>query len=116
MTIEKFESEIEVLQRFCEYYCKEKHTDILKKEIVVKYKDKEIFQTLNLCETCMDTIFYSYEKLQACPHEVKPRCRKCPKPCYEKQRWKNMVVIMKFSAINLGLSKLKKKVSSIFIK
>ncbi len=116
MTVEKFESEIEVLQRFCEYYCKEKHTNILKKDISIQYKDKTFYQTLNLCETCLDTIFYSYEKLQSCPHEEKPRCRKCPSPCYERHRWKNMVTIMKFSAINLGLSKLRKKVSKFFTK
>ncbi len=116
MTIEKFESEIEVLQRFCEYYCKEKHTGLNQNPITVKYKNKEFNQVLNLCDTCLDTILYSYEKLQSCPHEEKPRCRKCPKPCYERQRWKNMVTIMKFSAINLGLSKLKKKVGKFFTK
>ncbi len=114
MTTEKFKSEIEVLQRFCEYYCKEKHTNLKEKDITIKYKDTNFHQTLHLCDECIDTLLYSYEKLQSCPHEEKPRCRKCPKPCYERQRWKNMITIMKFSAINLGLSKLKRKVSKIF--
>jgi hypothetical protein len=53
-------------------------------------------------------------KLQNCPHEIKPRCRKCPTPCYEKQEWKNIARIMKYSAIKLSLGKIKSRVFNIF--
>ena len=64
---------------------------------------------LNLCEECHSLISYSFDRLKGCPHEIKPRCRQCPNPCYEKQEWKSLAKIMRYSGIRLGLSKIKNK-------
>ncbi|WP_121628400.1 nitrous oxide-stimulated promoter family protein [Poseidonibacter antarcticus] len=114
MTTEKFEIEINTLKKFFELYCKDKHDDQIEKEIILKYKDKEFMLNLSLCPTCYDSINYSFERLKQCQHEIKPRCRTCPTPCYEKIRWKNAAKVMKYSAIKLSLSKVKKRIKSIF--
>ncbi|NLM99553.1 MAG: hypothetical protein GX170_05965, partial [Campylobacteraceae bacterium] len=41
-------------------------------------------------------------------NEEKPSCRKCPNPCYEKDRWKLLAKIMKYSGMKLGLLKIRK--------
>lgn len=114
MTKEKFEIEINTLKKFFEFYCEHKHNELNKKEILLTYKEKVFDLNLNLCKDCHDAINYSFQRLQECPHEDKPRCRNCPTPCYEKDRWKNAAQVMKFSAVRLGLSKMKQKVKSLF--
>lgn len=114
MTSEKFEIEINTLKSFFELYCKDKHQNLENKNITLKYKEKDFKLDLCLCSECHDAINYSFERLQHCQHEIKPRCRTCPTPCYEKPRWKNAARIMIYSAMKLSLSKMKSKVKSIF--
>ena len=114
MKIEKFEIEINTLKTFFELYCKDKHEHQKINNITLIYNSHIYSLELNLCEDCYKTINYSFMKLQNCPHEIKPRCRKCPTPCYEKQEWKNIARIMKYAAIKLSLGKIKSKVLNIF--
>ena len=114
MTINKFETEISTLKKFYELYCKDKHTNQESKAITLIYKDNIFSIELNLCEECNKAIKYSFIKLQNCPHEIKPRCRVCPNPCYEKQEWKNTAKVMKYSAIKLSLGKIKSRIINIF--
>ena len=114
MTTEKFEIEINTLKSFFEIYCKDKHEYQEKSEIALEYKSNLFTLELNLCQDCQKAINYSFNKLLFCPHEIKPRCRKCPKPCYEKQEWKNIAKVMKYSAIKLSLGKIKSSILKIF--
>ncbi|QKF60250.1 nitrous oxide-stimulated promoter family protein [Aliarcobacter lanthieri] len=114
MTVEKFENEINTLKKFYEIFCIDKHSNQKRYIIKTEYKDTIFNLELHLCEECFEAINYSFSRLQSCPHEIKPRCRKCPNPCYEKQRWKNIAKIMKYSAIKLSLSKIKSKVKNLF--
>jgi len=114
MTTEKFEIEIQTLKKFFELYCKNKHENLIKKDIILTYKDKEFDLNLELCEDCHKAINYSFERLQECPHEIKPRCRQCPNPCYDKEHWKNAAKVMKYSGVRLGLTKAKQKLKSLF--
>ncbi|GGD46128.1 hypothetical protein GCM10012288_20490 [Malaciobacter pacificus] len=114
MTKLKFETEVATLKKFFETYCLDKHTDLHYKKISVIYQDTEFDISLTLCNECKKNIDYSFEKLQNCPHEIKPRCRKCPNPCYEKYEWKQVAKVMKYSAIKLSLSTIKSKVFKIF--
>ena len=113
MKTEKFETEIDTLKRFYELYCKDKHEHQKTTEIYIEYNSKLFTKTLHLCEECQKAIDYSFIKLQNCPHEIKPRCRKCPNPCYEKQEWKNIARVMKYSAIKLSLGKIKSRILGI---
>lgn len=114
MTTEKFQAEILTLKKFYEYYCEHQHENIIHKNIVLTYKNKSFSLDLNLCENCFEAINYSFDRLKECPHEVKPRCRNCPTPCYEKNRWKNIAKVMKYSAVRLGFSKVTQKIKSLF--
>lgn len=109
----KFKTEVKTLKDFFECFCENKHKNQKKTNITLIYKEKEVQVDLNLCEDCLDKINYSFDRLLGCPHEIKPRCRKCPDPCYGKQEWKDTAKVMKYSGIKLGLNKLNKKIKNI---
>ena len=108
MTNEKFKQEIDTLNSFFSKYCEDKHQNQKKTAYEVEYKNIKYEFELFLCEECNTLILYSFDRLKYCPHEIKPRCRKCPNPCYEKKQWKDLAKVMRYSAISLGLSKLKR--------
>ncbi|WP_198305971.1 nitrous oxide-stimulated promoter family protein [Arcobacter vandammei] len=114
MTSEKFKIEIDVLKKFYELYCKDKHENQTTKIETHNYRGVEFKLELTLCKECFKIINYSCDKLQTCPHEIKPRCRTCPTPCYGKQEWKEAARVMKYSAIKLSLGKIKSRVMNLF--
>jgi len=116
MEIKKFKDEIKTLKKFFEVYCENKHTE--QKYITKKfnYRNELLEIRLHLCADCLTKIEYSFEKLLDCPHEIKPRCRSCSKPCYEKMQWKETAKIMRYSGMKLGLKAINKKIKSIFKK
>jgi len=116
MTYEKFRSEIDTLKNFFELYCHSKHQDRVMQEgsYKIPYRGREFLLEVRLCDECNSLLSNSIKHLQECPHEEKPRCRKCPNPCYEKEEWKAVAKIMRFSGMKLGLSKVKKRIGSLF--
>jgi predicted amidophosphoribosyltransferase len=112
MTNEKFIHDTKIVLKFIQIYCDDKHKDEPKEkgtqELIYLEKDLHVKIDYNLCSTCKDTFLLSYHKLQLCPHEEKPSCRKCPKPCYERPDWKRVAKIMKHSGMKQGLLKVKK--------
>ena len=114
MTNEKYETEITTLKSFFEIYCENKHENQENKTIDLNYKNQDYSIKLNLCKKCMDSISYSFDRLQNCPHDIKPRCRTCKTPCYEKTRWKSTAKVMIYSALKLSLSKMKRRVGNMF--
>ena len=62
---------------------------------------------------CLKKIEYSFGRLLDCPHEIKPRCRTCPNPCYEKQQWKETAQVMRYSGVKLGLRSVNKKIRNL---
>ena len=116
MTTEKFKSEVETLNKFFQIYCNEKHSNQYEKKYNVIYKDLTLDFNANLCEECHDLLNYAIQRLQECPHDVKPRCRKCENPCYEKGKYKQMAKMMRFAGMKLGLTKAAQKFKKIFKK
>lgn len=116
MDIKKFETEVDTLKSFFEIYCKDKHKNSNTVAVDLEYKGKIISRELKLCDECLDNIKYSFERLRECPHEIKPRCRKCPSPCYEKSYWKKTSKVMMYSGVQLGLIKVKDKIKGLFKK
>lgn len=114
MDIEKFETEAATLKLFFERYCQDRHKERKKRETALEYKENKIVFELELCDECYDNISYSLERLRECPHEIKPRCRKCPSPCYEKSYWKKTSKVMMHAGIKLGLTKMRRKLKGIF--
>ncbi len=114
MEIIKFQQEINTLKKFFELYCKNKHEEQKSIQKKLNYKDTQINLELNLCNECLAKIEYSFDRLLQCPHEIKPRCRLCPTPCYEKKQWKDTARIMRYSGMQLSLLTLNKKIKNFF--
>lgn len=112
MTKEKFIYEITTVTKFIQIYCDDKHTDEpkFKSTQTLEYKgEKDVVTTeFCLCKECNEMILYAYERLKECPHIEKPRCHRCPHPCYELSVWKKMAKMMKHSGMKLGLNKIKR--------
>ncbi len=116
MTNEKFETEVNTLVKFFSLYCKDKHQNQICKNYSINYNDLHLKKELCLCDECHKLFSYAIEKLQACPNDPKPRCRKCPNPCYDKNEWKKMARMMRYSGMKLGLLSAKRKLRSLFKK
>lgn len=116
MTTEKFKGEVETLKKFFQIYCSEKHTGQYEKTYNIKYKDLDLSITANLCDECHSLLDYAIHRLQECPHDPKPRCRKCPNPCYEKDKYKQMAKMMRFAGMKLGLTKAAQRLKKMFKK
>lgn len=108
MTEEKFEGEITTLKKFFTKYCEDKHEEQKEHSYKLTYKEKTLEFKISLCSECNTLLNYSFQRLQQCPHDEKPRCRNCPDPCYDKERWKQLGKLMKYSGMQLGFTKLKK--------
>jgi hypothetical protein len=108
MTSEKFISETKTLKKFFTIYCKDKHTHQNSYVKNLHYKNESFNVNFHLCDECKELINYSITKLEECPHKIKPRCRTCPNPCYEKSEWKKLAKLMRYSGIQLGILKIKK--------
>lgn len=109
MTQEKFQSEVNTLESFFTKYCHDKHENQKCKIYKFEYKNLSFETSITLCDECHKLVSYSFERLKECPHEIKPRCRKCPNPCYEKTKWKSLAKLMRYSGIRLGfINKIKK--------
>jgi len=116
MTNEKFRSEIDTLKKFFEIYCHDKHQDRIMHEgnYNIPYNDTFFKLEVTLCNECNSLLSTSIRNLQNCPHNPKPRCRKCPNPCYEKEDWKAVAKIMKYSGMKLGLGKAGARLKKLF--
>ncbi len=109
MTKEKFTKDTHVLLKFIDLYCNDKHENQEKGSLELHYKGEDLGEVdYCLCEKCKGDFIYSYERLQECPHEEKPRCRHCKNTCYEKPRYKALAKIMRYSGVKTGLSKMAK--------
>ena len=112
MTKEKFIHDSQTVLKFIQCYCDNEHEKADKKtdSIALCYKDRDLNEAIyyTLCARCEETFYYSYVKLQECPHDKKPSCRKCPKPCYGKNEWKRIAKIMRYSGLRFGVLRIKK--------
>ncbi len=109
MTEDKFTSEVATLKKFFTIHCHgKKHNDIKAQNIVLNFENKELKYDFELCNTCFNLLKYSFNKLENCPHDIKPKCRTCPTPCYEKDEWKKVAKVMRYAGISQGLNKIKR--------
>lgn len=118
MTTEKFEHEVNTIHKFIQTYCNDKHKEIDKitNTLNLKYKNKTFHCTYTLCTSCESILKEACNNLLSCPHEIKPRCRQCKNPCYEKNTWKQVAKIMKYSGMKLGLIKITNRFKKLFQK
>jgi hypothetical protein len=114
MSEEKFKGEIETLKKFFPIYCNDKHTGQFLKNYHITYKNLILDFNIVLCEECHNLLSYAVARLTECPNDPKPRCRKCPNPCYEKDKFKQMAKLMRYSGMKLGLTNAAQKLKNIF--
>lgn len=106
MTLEKYTIEITTLKTYFEYFCKHNHQKSFPFNIKHTYQNQDFYEDINLCNNCFDTFQYSLQRVQNCQYDEKPRCRKCPTPCYEEVYWKKVAKVMRYSGIRLTLHQI----------
>jgi len=106
MTQEKFARELETLTGFVMQYCKKKHDRQTASTLSVRYEGIPYTADIEVCGECSELLSYSVHKLQKCPHEIKPRCRKCVSPCYDKKEWKQLSKVMRYNGIASAVQKI----------
>ena len=114
MKVEDFKRELETLRKMFPVYCRDKHGEGITKTYSVNYGGETFNFEITLCEECHNLFAYAVERLTQCPHDPKPRCRKCPDPCYEREKYKQMARVMSYAGMKLGLSKVKRKLKNLF--
>ncbi len=107
MKFEKFETELTTLKKFFPLFCKDKHSGQKKIPFSLYYKGQDYSFILELCPECELLIRYSFERLQACPHDEKPKCRTCASPCYAKKEWKMVAAVMRYSGTKMKFQQVK---------
>jgi len=56
--------------------------------------------TSALCPECAALIAYARRRLEHCPYDPKPKCKKCPTHCYKPEMRARVREIMKFSGMH----------------
>ena len=113
MTFKKYTQEVTTLTTFISHYCIDKHTDVptQSRSITLKYTGERANPLeAPLCDECAEILQYGISRLQGCPFDDKPKCRKCPNPCYERPMWKKLAKIMRYSGMKMGIKKVQNAV------
>ncbi len=111
MTQEKLLHDAQILCQFIQFYCDKEHTHLPKKEhhLTIVFQENTLkILPYCLCFECESLLHYAYSHLKECQQDPKPSCRICQTPCYEKNMWKKMAKVMRYSGMRLGFLKLKK--------
>lgn len=108
MKFEKFVEQKETLETFFQIFCTNKHNNQAPFAYSIFYANQEVLVEAALCNECKELFEYALNRLYECPHEEKPRCRKCPTRCYEPKKFAQVAKVMRYSAIRLGLGRVKK--------
>ncbi|MBN1533611.1 MAG: nitrous oxide-stimulated promoter family protein [Spirochaetes bacterium] len=95
--------DIRVLAQFISLFCRENHGEaprsalradgILKKYLAGKAPE--------LCIECRRLLLHGAVKRALCPHDPKPRCKKCPDHCYAPGYRERIRGVMRFSGMHL---------------
>jgi hypothetical protein len=80
----QIERDHRILTRFTEVYCRKHHGG--RKGAV--------------CNECAGLLEYGRKRLEKCPHDPKPKCKKCPTHCYKPKYRKLVKEIMKYSGMH----------------
>lgn len=109
MNAEQFIRDSRTLHRLFHTYCSVRHRYEQKMEETKNIYSGEQFlltQHVKLCSSCRELYFYALKRLEECPYDPKPCCRKCKSVCYGKTEWKNMRKVMLTSGLIQGVSRI----------
>jgi hypothetical protein len=71
-----------ILRRFIQVYCRRTHAT-----------------TGGLCAACQDLLAYAEDRLDHCPHDPRPACRRCPTHCYRPEYRARIREVMRSSGM-----------------
>lgn len=100
---QKKSGDIEVLARFIEIYCTNKHSDLPKDLFTAPGKLAKHLNHLEvvLCNDCRKLLLHAASKRFICPYEPKPACKKCTTHCYAPGYREKIREVMRFSGMYL---------------
>jgi len=76
----EIDTELKTVGKMIEIFCRGNH----------HYKKR-------ICEACETLLNYAKERLERCPHEVKPKCSDCKIHCYKPDMRKKIKEVMAYS-------------------
>jgi hypothetical protein len=103
----KLQEESAHLERFFSLYCAHNHTCQEVRSFCIMHEERGYVFEAKVCSACGELLEYALQKLAACPHDPKPRCRTCQEPCYEKKEWKALAKVMRYGALRVEFDKVR---------
>ena len=78
---------------------RQREADILRK-FVLTFCRASHRRERHLCSDCSELLDYALVRLERCPYDPKPICRRCPTHCYEPDMREKMRQVMRFSGLH----------------
>lgn len=94
---EKQKSDLALLGRFIQIYCKSKHGNFVTGKKISEILGFDLKRDGCLCPDCSGLLEHGIVKRRLCPLEPKPTCRACHIHCYSAQYKEKIREIMAFS-------------------
>ena len=97
----KILSDIRLLARFVSAWCRDHHgTDAMVPVKVYGVTGRFVNGLkVSLCPECKRIFLHGATKRILCPFDPKPRCRRCPTPCYGDGYRETMKAVMRYSGL-----------------
>lgn len=101
--VKKISRDVNIIARFIEIFCHNKHTDNMKSPIQPKGRIGEYLKDIpiELCPECNKLLCYAVSKRIICSYDPKPKCKKCPTHCYTRGYRERIREVMRFSGAYL---------------
>ena len=95
----ELEKELKTLALFISLYCRYRHQDEVRDEVVLKTHDVRAIsgRRIVLCAQCQKLLAHAFTKRSHCPMDPKPACKHCPQHCYHPTYRAQIREVMKLS-------------------
>ena len=102
----KLRKDILILAQFVQCRCRARHCG--REAVPVAAKGTTLSPwisdlNLNLCSECRSLFLHGAAKRVLCPYDPKPRCKKCPTPCYRPGYRETVRAVMRDSGLRMIL-------------
>jgi hypothetical protein len=102
----ELEKDLKTLALFISLYCRYRHQDQARAEMVLKTYDVRAIagRDVVLCAQCQKLLAHAFTKRSHCPMDPKPACKHCPQHCYHPTYRAQIREVMKFSGRKMLLA------------
>lgn len=96
-------SDLRVLARFIDIYCRGRHGDVLRSPVALPAYDipQALGRSLDLCPECARLCTHAFVKRLNCQCDPKPQCKHCSVQCYHPEYQQQIREVMKYSGRKL---------------